>query len=409
MGNVYIDELTGLYNEKYMSDYADDFILKNQNTRVIMIDLQRFKQINDIYGHEIGDECLKCFARVLNQIFNNKEVSIVSRLHGDEYCILTILTPEDINKKLNEVATRLQFIYLSRITPCKINFNAGDSKVVLSFDKSKTIADYMMYHAKKNDMIYQTYDKRIWTKKLEEDLFQTQLDSLINDNSLVYSTRELFTKQGEKSNISQIYTKNASGKSFLGEGNYSRIEGSILSQSLDMHNLNYFIENITKLRNKGIILFDHKSLLKYEDIISKTENLPEHQKKKIIIASDLRHIDRREVRTIRQAISELRKANIGFVLDKIDSSIPDNVFESLATDYFRFSPDFWKQSMSNPKKYAILKYKLKMLAEVAPETITLFDFIDNEEEHNYLSGLISENSLVSGNNYSKEKKLKFTR
>ena len=122
-------------------------------------------------------------------------------------------------------------------------------------------------------------------------------------------------------------------------------------------------------------------------------------------------LSKRELRKLEKEREkeELRKANIGFVLDKIDSSIPDNVFESLATDYFRFSPNFWKQSMSDPKKYAILKYKLKMLAEVAPETITLFDFIDNEEEHNYLSELISENSLVSGNNYSKEKKLKFTR
>lgn len=87
---AYKDKLTGLMNRRYFDKALKDELAKAQagNTHLsfLMIDLDNFKQVNDVYGHDIGDEVLKEIAAI---IIDNVQGNAVScRYGGEEFCIL---------------------------------------------------------------------------------------------------------------------------------------------------------------------------------------------------------------------------------------------------------------------------------------------------------------------------------
>ena len=86
---AYKDSLTGLHNRQYM-----DRILNTWNGRSgIMVDMDYFKEINDRFGHSVGDRALKDTADLL--VANSPENSIVIRFAGDEF-ILLLSTGQEI-------------------------------------------------------------------------------------------------------------------------------------------------------------------------------------------------------------------------------------------------------------------------------------------------------------------------
>jgi diguanylate cyclase (GGDEF)-like protein len=93
------DGLTKMYNRAYfdmifdkMTDITREY---NSNSAFIMIDIDFFKQYNDTYGHDKGDEVLKVFARTLKQYFN-RELEYVFRLGGEEFGVIMFDTDEKI-------------------------------------------------------------------------------------------------------------------------------------------------------------------------------------------------------------------------------------------------------------------------------------------------------------------------
>jgi diguanylate cyclase (GGDEF)-like protein/PAS domain S-box-containing protein len=101
------DELTGLSNRHRMSKRLNAILTAYQAAKrscaLIMVDLDRFKQVNDTLGHPAGDELLKQVAQRLERIVD-KGVEI-GRLGGDEFQI--ILPDVDDRGKLGEIAARI--------------------------------------------------------------------------------------------------------------------------------------------------------------------------------------------------------------------------------------------------------------------------------------------------------------
>jgi diguanylate cyclase (GGDEF)-like protein len=85
-----IDPLTGLYNRRFCKDYARKLMAmarrKDTPLGFIMLDLDHFKNINDVYGHEVGDRILKLFAKTVTQ--SMRETNLTARLGGEEFVIL---------------------------------------------------------------------------------------------------------------------------------------------------------------------------------------------------------------------------------------------------------------------------------------------------------------------------------
>ena len=80
------DTMTGAYNRRQFFKLAIEKFKKEENIFAIMIDIDKFKNINDTYGHQVGDIVIKTFAKIVKNIFG--EESIFGRLGGEEFAII---------------------------------------------------------------------------------------------------------------------------------------------------------------------------------------------------------------------------------------------------------------------------------------------------------------------------------
>lgn len=80
------DHLTGLFNRRYIFNMLEQISKENVKTIIVLIDIDNFKQVNDRFGHEAGDQILLKFSQILNTEIGDK--GIVGRLGGDEFIIL---------------------------------------------------------------------------------------------------------------------------------------------------------------------------------------------------------------------------------------------------------------------------------------------------------------------------------
>lgn len=83
------DQLTGLLNKNFFDNYAaENFNAEKDREKIALVygDINHFKHINDTYGHDFGDECIKSTADFLKKNF--REEDIVIRLHGDEFIVI---------------------------------------------------------------------------------------------------------------------------------------------------------------------------------------------------------------------------------------------------------------------------------------------------------------------------------
>jgi len=90
---AYFDTLTGLPNRKLFEETLENMLSKTETEKstgaVVLIDIDNFKDINDIYGHEAGDEYLKAIGEKVSEYLKNLEVkTFFARVGGDEFAII---------------------------------------------------------------------------------------------------------------------------------------------------------------------------------------------------------------------------------------------------------------------------------------------------------------------------------
>lgn len=102
-----LDELTGVYNRRYFQESMEVIWKRAKREKtvlaIILVDIDRFKQYNDTYGHLEGDQCLKTVARSLNENVRRKS-DFIARFGGDEFVIvLPYITEEGVRQLLEKI------------------------------------------------------------------------------------------------------------------------------------------------------------------------------------------------------------------------------------------------------------------------------------------------------------------
>ena len=104
------DALTGLYNKETTEQLTDELLSEDENKShaFLILDVDCFKQINDIYGHVVGDRVLQKFGKLLKSTF--REGDILGRIGGDEFVVImkNIQTKDMATKKAGELLAKTQ-------------------------------------------------------------------------------------------------------------------------------------------------------------------------------------------------------------------------------------------------------------------------------------------------------------
>ncbi|MFJ3101791.1 GGDEF domain-containing protein [Streptomyces sp. NPDC086835] len=146
------DPLTGLVTRDVFTERAARVLRKGQSA-VYLIDLDRFKQINDTHGHAAGDAVLRATAKRLTH-WAPTNAGIVARFGGDEFAAVTrVLSRTDLISQADELARLLrapvsfegrQFVVGASIGAVPCDSNGPDLSALLRR------ADEAMYGAKQN-------------------------------------------------------------------------------------------------------------------------------------------------------------------------------------------------------------------------------------------------------------------
>ena len=191
MESKFRDGLTGIFNEEYLKKNYQSYLDKHPDSNFIMIDFEKFKSINDTFGHNVGDDYLRTFAKILESNFKD---SLVVRLHGDEFVILTKYSEDYIDEIFGLCDQKISLAVLEGKIPIVFGYNAGSVKAEHSINGTKEKADFMMYHAKKKHLRYQRFLPSILQEKERQDGFFAEIDFALKDDAFSYTTRQLFCR-----------------------------------------------------------------------------------------------------------------------------------------------------------------------------------------------------------------------
>ncbi|MFD2442958.1 EAL domain-containing protein [Bacillus sp. CGMCC 1.16607] len=183
---AYEDELTGLPNRhafiEKVSSMMDDSKL-NINLSLLLININRFKNVNDTLGTEIGDFVLKVVAERL-RLFDHS-LGFIARIGPDEFVIMT-----ENKSDMKEYAKKLVKVMEEPIRGEELKFHISVSIGITSIDKYIgdeefiTQANIALAEAKKSELPFVLFDPNMSRKLLEKVALENDLRRAINQEEL---------------------------------------------------------------------------------------------------------------------------------------------------------------------------------------------------------------------------------
>jgi len=149
------DPLTGINNRRAFYDKTGPIwpitLRHDHNLSLILLDLDRFKRINDAYGHSFGDEVLVAATNVLNKCI--REQDVLARWGGEEFIILL---PETDLREASALAERLR----TSIAAIRLEYRGLEIRITASFGVAQRHADHQTL-----DAVISTADDHLYKAK----------------------------------------------------------------------------------------------------------------------------------------------------------------------------------------------------------------------------------------------------
>ncbi len=200
------DSLTGLANRNLLSERLDEALKLarrlEKKVAVMILDLDKFKPVNDLHGHATGDKLLKVVAERLMKCA--REVDTVARLGGDEFAIVFTNIEDDAN--IITIADRIIHSIQQPVeidgnviqigTSIGISFFPGDSDTPTELIR---MADVALYQAKEDGRrVFRLYDPQMDAEtKVQKQIEMDLNKALENDELLLHYQPQFDATTGE--------------------------------------------------------------------------------------------------------------------------------------------------------------------------------------------------------------------
>lgn len=187
------DLLTGLANRNHFQEALRAALQRSRRSglgvAVLFIDLDGFKNINDIYGHDIGDRLLQLMARRLTSVI--REVDTLARLGGDEFTLIVecVRHPRDLEilaeKLLQAIRRPLTLDDVTHRMTASIGISLNDQKGI-DCQTMLRHADAAMYRAKeKGRDRFEFYTSRLTEQALRRLVLENELRNALEEGRFV--------------------------------------------------------------------------------------------------------------------------------------------------------------------------------------------------------------------------------
>ena len=151
-----LDDLTGFFNRRHLMELLETEYNRSVRTGAVfslaMMDLDKFKNVNDTFGHQIGDKVLITFSNIIRNVLRKSD--FCGRYGGEEFLI--VLTQTDLNdamvfaERIRSCVEESFFPELSRKSKITVSIGLAEHRTNEVIDKTISRADEALYRAKKN-------------------------------------------------------------------------------------------------------------------------------------------------------------------------------------------------------------------------------------------------------------------
>lgn len=162
------DSMTQILNRKAFEEKVNDKLNnkmgEEEKCALLIIDIDYFKQINDRFGHHVGDKVIKDIVNIISNC--SREEDLIGRLGGDEFTMfISKVTVEDVKKIVDRIQTSIgSFVFRAKDTEFKVTISIGASiqnKANYSFTELYREADKALYVAKEKGRNRVSYFSRL--------------------------------------------------------------------------------------------------------------------------------------------------------------------------------------------------------------------------------------------------------
>lgn len=199
---IFYDSLTKLPSRKGLEEIFDKEVEKGSSFALIFIDLNKFKNINDMYGHPVGDNFLQEFSYELSKLIGDR--GVLTRVSGDEFIILyrDFVNDDELRdfyeKKILKIIEHKKLLRYG----LEISFSAGVAVYPKDGKDIKTLikkSDYMMYTNKKKGVFYKLgfFDKDVYKEIERRDFISMELNKAIDKNELFMMYQPIVDREGK--------------------------------------------------------------------------------------------------------------------------------------------------------------------------------------------------------------------
>lgn len=143
------DALTGVHNRRAFAKAAESIPAEHRDSVLLLIDLDRFKAVNDSYGHAVGDAVLVSFCAMATSLL--PQDALLGRLGGEEFaCLLPDASPEEALARAEELRRTFAQLFVAEFPELRVSVSIGIAQAcgVGGYEILMHCADMALYTAK---------------------------------------------------------------------------------------------------------------------------------------------------------------------------------------------------------------------------------------------------------------------